>query len=671
MNQEKIKNSLFLKAFCTLILPIFIFGIIFSIAIMSFQYEYPEIEENPSFYESENFKDTYLSYIISSSRRDITIKSRKIVSDAQTEEIEYVSTNKFAAVDGTIYYDYNQYLDNFIYLIINETTQEAFTNIEQTTETDTIAKIKDKISQKKYHWIYTENSINTDINKLSEENIKYNNTFETAKKNLQGKSLYTYIDENEKNDLNKVIYNTIAEWNDKAFQILVISSVITIAISIYLCVSIGHKYGTQGVYLDKLAALPLEVLIFIITIILTLSGGLIALSCSITENNCEIGIKILLFSIYIFIELCLISLGIFIKKVKAKQFFKSSLTYKCLKWTKNKIKNIIKFIKDNLGLGKKVGLIYWGFILISLILILMAENGIAVIILIALWIWGFKQILDYRRQLENVKSALKNIYEGNTNIELNKEELCNVLKEMSEYIEDIAGGFSNAIEGNLKNERMKTELITNVSHDIKTPLTSIINYVDLLKKEDIENEKVKEYLQILDNKSQRLKKLIEDLVEASKASSGNIKLNKEKIDVKELVKQVTGEFEDKFNSKGLEIITDFSKENMEILADNRYMYRIIENIYSNVAKYALDNSRVYVDLMVLDNHKIISVKNISKEKLNISPEELIQRFVRGDKSRNTEGSGLGLSIAKSLTELQGGIFNIYVDGDLFKIIIEF
>ena len=196
----------------------------------------------------------------------------------------------------------------------------------------------------------------------------------------------------------------------------------------------------------------------------------------------------------------------------------------------------------------------------------------------------------------------------------------------------------------MKSERLKTELITNVSHDIKTPLTSIINYVDLMKQENIENEKVKEYLEILDNKSQRLKKLTEDLVEASKASSGNIKLNIEKLNVKELIKQVRGEFEDKFEQRGLEIIENLPEDEIYIEADSRYMFRVMENMYVNISKYALENSRVYIDIKKENDNVKIELKNISKDKLNITVDELMQRFVRGDSARTTEGSGLGLSL---------------------------
>ena len=191
-----------------------------------------------------------------------------------------------------------------------------------------------------------------------------------------------------------------------------------------------------------------------------------------------------------------------------------------------------------------------------------------------------------------------------------------------------------------------------------------------MKKEDIKDEKIKEYIEILDNKSQRLKKLTEDLVEASKASSGNVKLNIESINIKELINQTIGEFRDRLEKRNLQIEVDMPVEDVKISADNRYMYRIMENLFGNISKYAQENSRVYVDVKKTNKNINISIKNISKDKLNISSDELMQRFVRGDKSRYTEGSGLGLSIAKSLTELQKGTFDIVIDGDLFKVVME-
>lgn len=316
---------------------------------------------------------------------------------------------------------------------------------------------------------------------------------------------------------------------------------------------------------------------------------------------------------------------------------------------------------------KRIFLCYVSFLAITSILGIAFKNALSNILIIIFWRWTYYKIKKYIMEQEKIRQALQNIYEGKTEIQLDEKELKGTLKEMSIYIKDIANGFSNAIEQNVKAERLKAELITNVSHDIKTPLTSIINYVDLLKKENIQDEKIRNYIDILDQKSKRLKKLTEDVVEASKASSGNLKLNIEEIDLIELLNQTIGEFKDKFEEKNLKIVVQKPKENVKIKADSRYIYRIVENLFTNITKYTVEDSRVYIDITENGENYDITIKNISKEKLNITSEELMQRFVRGDKSRNTEGSGLGLSIAQSLTSLQGGKLTIKIDGDLFKV----
>ena len=238
------------------------------------------------------------------------------------------------------------------------------------------------------------------------------------------------------------------------------------------------------------------------------------------------------------------------------------------------------------------------------------------------------------------------------------------LQELGKNINNIKQGMKKAVEESMKAERLKTDLITNVSHDLKTPLTSIINYTDLLKKEKIENENAKKYIDILEKKSKKLKILTEDLIEVSKISSGNEKATLEKIDFKELVLQANGEFAEKFEEKNLEVISNLPKEAVIVDLDGKKMWRVLENLYQNVYKYSLENTRVYVDLIVND-HIVFTIKNISKEKLNISPDELMERFIRGDSSRHTGGNGLGLSIAKDLSKLNGGTLSIQIDGDLF------
>ena len=244
-------------------------------------------------------------------------------------------------------------------------------------------------------------------------------------------------------------------------------------------------------------------------------------------------------------------------------------------------------------------------------------------------------------------------------------------ENLAKVINSIGEGLEKAVEESVRSERMKTELITNVSHDIKTPLTSVINYVDLLKRENIESERAQEYLKILDQKSQRLKVLIEDLVEASKASSGAMELQISKLNFNELVNQTDGEFEEKFQAAGLTMVSSISEDVIVFKGDGRRVYRILENLYGNVAKYAMPGTRVYTELYRNQDTAVFTIKNISREPLNISPQELTERFVRGEQSRSTEGSGLGLSIAKSLTELMDGSFEIHMDGDLFRVTISF
>ena len=242
---------------------------------------------------------------------------------------------------------------------------------------------------------------------------------------------------------------------------------------------------------------------------------------------------------------------------------------------------------------------------------------------------------------------------------------------MAQYINRIVDGLDAAVEKSLKDERLKTELITNVSHDLKTPLTSIINYVDLLKRKNFTDPEVLKYLEVLDAKAHRLKSLTEDVVEASKASTGNLTLEMTDINFVEMLYQVMGEFEERLADRHLTLMTHFPDTPAMISADGRRMWRILENLFGNILKYAMENTRVYAEVLLKHDQVIFTLKNISAQPLNIPAEELTERFIRGDVARNTEGSGLGLSIAQSLTQLQGGTFELYLDGDLFKVCLKF
>lgn len=240
------------------------------------------------------------------------------------------------------------------------------------------------------------------------------------------------------------------------------------------------------------------------------------------------------------------------------------------------------------------------------------------------------------------------------------------LKRCGENLNKVQQGVQRAVDERLRSERMKTELITNVSHDIKTPLTSIVNYVDLLKKEDIDNPKAQEYLEVLDRQSKRLKKLTEDLVEASKASSGVIPVDCQPTNVNVLLSQLEGEYEERLQKAELTMIVHPAAGDPVVLADGKLLSRVMDNLMNNIGKYAMPGTRVYAAAAADEKESTISIKNVSRNELNVSAAELMERFVRGDSSRHTEGSGLGLSIAKSLVELQGGRFELSIDGDLFR-----
>ena len=243
--------------------------------------------------------------------------------------------------------------------------------------------------------------------------------------------------------------------------------------------------------------------------------------------------------------------------------------------------------------------------------------------------------------------------------------------KFGQTLNHIGDGLGHAVDERMKSERMKTELITNVSHDIKTPLTSIINYVDLIEKEEPESETMRQYISVLKRQAARLKKLIEDLVEASKASSGTLSVEMARCEVGVLLEQTLGEYEDKLTEKGLTPVVSAPEEPIFIMADGRRLWRVFDNLLNNICKYAQPDTRVYISLERIGHRAVITFRNISKDPLNISSDELMERFVRGDSSRNTEGSGLGLSIARSLTELQNGRLALSIDGDLFKAIVSF
>lgn len=670
------KTKQFVKIIGYILIPIFILISIFSALSLYYRSENQQVQEANNFFETDNFMYMYSASIIN----NFSINANSLLVKDEDGD-SYYSSNRYGIYDdyqenvqignkkGRVNYLTTYEYKNFKYLIIDNKNSVAYTNVEHTMFTDSIEEIKERLAKNSIYWNYEKGNVNTSIEKLKLEEIRYKSIYKSID-DAKNFSVYTSLE----NDLtyydqyrtNKTVFDMAQILYKPALYLLPLSIVAVLVLLIMNCFLIGLRNEKGEVILNAFDKTPLLVALIILFILSMIGCGfLIALTSenlTLILSGTAIGAVIVYISFVFFLETI-------IKRIKSKTLFRNTITYRILRW----IKSLITSMTRNANMTVKLILIFIAFGILNIIGFGLSINNepIGFFILIAIWVYAFAKMHQWLVRYIEIKNAINEIYIGNTEVHLDEKRYKGSLNSMAIQVNDIAGGLSNAIQEKLKSERLKTELITNVSHDIKTPLTSIINYVDLLKKEKMPNEQAEEYLNILDNKSQRLKRLTEDLVEASKASSGNIKLNIEKLNVNELLKQVSGEFEDKFKLRNLEEVMSLPEKNVYINADSRYMYRILENMYSNISKYAMDNTRVYIDVIPNNNRITIQMKNISKEKLNISTEELMQRFVRGDSARNTEGSGLGLSIATSLTTLQGGTFNIYLDGDLYKVIIEF
>ena len=687
---QDIKESILLKFLCYILIPIMIFVLTVSIIDVSITSQYGEMKGPEEYVETEEFGREYLLTLIYNVRDIRRDKSRMQINaestttsetyetaSETTEETPYDNYSEIEdeSYEYPVYYEVINYRNTMVsqyinYIIIDKENGNMFTNIRSNNYPEEINKLKSE----KTNWSYQEGNITTNIDSINQESTKYMTSSTYSTDNFEGYEVYSNIDPSTLNYSNSLyvqqtVYNMFKGHENLPVYLIPLSAISIIIMIVYLIWATGHEKGKEGIQLNSIDRISYEVISIVIMFVI---GMMMSFAVASIESQIPQRILISVFLLcYLIGYACLaVWVSTTIRRLKAKQFIRSFLTYKVCRWIKVTLEKVFKKVTDKQNTNRKITIIYWGFVAISIILACFVWSGIGFLILIAFWVWAYYKLLQYNKKLQKINEALRNIYEGNPNVKLNEEELEGTLKIMAKYINDIAGGFTNAIEQSLKSERLKTELITNVSHDIKTPLTSIINYVDLLKKEDIQNAQIEQYIAVLDKKSQRLKKLIEDLVEASKVSSGNVKLNMEVINLKELLNQSIGEFEDKFEKKKLKIEMDLPNENVLIKADNRYLYRVIENVFSNISKYALEGSRVYIKLEKQKEEVYLEFKNISKDKLNISAEELMQRFVRGDKSRYTEGSGLGLSIAESLTELQGGKFKIDIDGDLFKVEIK-
>lgn len=620
-----------------------------------------DIVVTKNYFETSNFKAEFSELLYNVVESNVKLKSEEnIKSSGEKEDIIKDKLERLYAIKSSI-----SETVNFVYCIKNPDPSKTITNI---AGQDAVALIKrqptvvhiTQVSSDINYFNYLIHGRNRDIHE-----ILSGTTYEVYAAVIEplkpGDAFYDGF----------MAYSKIKVFVPYAIAGLIISIILLIITSIYLLYVSGRKEKGGEVVLTYIDRIYTDVHSFLVLIA---AGISIAAVREISPSRIEeIVFALIVFSIDIFIGLSyVLSMT---RQIKNGQILKNTLIYKIFKG----LKAIIKLCFNNklfkawtllllLGYGAANCILFgifvlsfragfFGFLFSTFLLI---AFNVAVVYFVA------KSLLS----LSQIMGAVKEISVGNIDYTLDSSKISVAFSSFAEDIQSIQGGLKEAVAEAVKGERMKTELITNVSHDLKTPLTSIINYVDLLKKEDLHNQKAKEYVGVLEEKSARLKKLIEDLVEASKASSGNLAVNTEKVDLHELIMQAGGEYDEKIKKAGLDIRINDDEKKTLICADGKYMWRIVENLLSNVVKYSMPNSRVYVNIARNDLNAILTIKNISAFPLDISPEQLTERFVRGDASRTTEGSGLGLSIAQSLANLQGGRFKVEIDGDLFKVTVE-
>ena len=434
---------------------------------------------------------------------------------------------------------------------------------------------------------------------------------------------------------------------------------LTIATFIFLLVSAGHRTGTAEVSRNWFDKVPLE-------LVLLGMAAVVGFSMEVLTDR-----FLVVFGLFLpmLLALGLLFCMTFAVRCKTKTLVKGTILYWVLRWAWAGVK-WLWYVLVNLPLIWKTILIWGGISLVELVMVAGYARGL-------LAVFWFLEKLILTPELFAFVIGLKKLQDGAKRMAagdmgpVSERYMFPSERQHAQSLNSIGRGAVLAAEQRLKSERMKTELITNVSHDLKTPLTSIISYVDLLKKEGLSSEHAPEYVDVLDRQSQRLKKLTEDLVEASKASTGNIQAQPEDVDVNLLLSQAAGEYAERLAAAGLTTVTTWDPSEPHIRADGRLLWRVFDNLLSNVTKYAQPGTRVYLSTAARDGGVEITFRNVSRDELNVSAEELMERFVRGDASRNSEGSGLGLSIAKSLTELNHGTLSLTVDGDLFKATLVF
>lgn len=733
LESKKLKLPFIIKFLLQIIL--FISGIVATIGLCFFLYGYEKTHYSSNYYDSEQYERLFSKYVERTAAYINLKERGFDSAESSDTTLQEFSAFPITGTEGEPEYDYNYYNQllnyqptNFIYYVKNLTTGQyyysptVFTGAESEIQKQ-LEKFTNDITNKTYpvyfilntktqrystnymsnlnyydyfaqddlNWIINQlqNTIDTSISSEKEGEKKFEDSLNIKKK-----------DAKEKTELNQYImyacikhapapltedgffsiykeFTTARNLFYTGIKLAIVAGILFFICFILSICACGYKRTekTNQIILNKFDKMPTELFGISGIIFFALMGSayLEYTNFYLFEPSENIIINLIyaccLFWILLY-PVCALFFYSFIRRIKSHTFWNNFF----LLYIIRRCKQAVKTYFYHRTITFKVTFILCSYLAVNVFLILLSATGLFplnLLVIFALFITLSYTIIKIAVNLSMIELGAKRMSEGEITYQIPEIRLLPFLRPLAQYINNISNGLSAAVEEQLKSERMKTELITNVSHDIKTPLTSIINYVDLLQKEELHNSTAKEYLNVLKNKSWRLKTLIEDLVEASKASTGNISLTIEQLNLVELVRQSIGEFEDRFQEHQLDVILSVQQDPIYIIADGRNTFRIIENLLSNVNKYAMPNTRVYIDVTTKELIATVSIKNISESQLNITSEELTERFVRGDSSRNTEGYGLGLSIAKSLTTLQHGTLEIILDGDLFKVLITF
>ena len=576
------------------------------------------------------FQDSYFDSIacnnLISSKSQQVIRYFDLISKVKNQELDYPDTRELNNLKEELGIDTGS---NFIWRILDSQGSVILTNLQENENFSTL--------------VYGSN--HTDFS------LQQDNDDPSANKDI------VYLEygvrkeliHNDKFMSQQRQYYHIQKWLIFVCISLVAIFILSIVLFCYLAVSAGYQKGNDKPSINGFDRIWLEPLLCILVLLMFLVirsfqwGNYVEFACLLA----------------VFLGMLItISLSV-IRRAKAKMLYKTTFV--------NLMFRLCLTVIRHISLSLRIVGIAIAFMLLQLIA-LVSHSFILMVVVLFLEIAAAILAFIIGVQFLKVQKATERMANGDLQYYLNENNIPFFAK-MARNLNSTHKSIQLSIERATKSERMKTELITNVSHDIKTPLTSIISYVGLLKNTHIEDEKALEYIKILENKSKRLAQLMIDLIEASKVTSGNITVNIESININELLKQAGAEYESRLEERGIELICHLPDTPLYVLADGRHMWRVLDNLFGNAVKYAMDHTRVYIDVADVGSNVVLSVKNISRDPLNINPDELLERFVRGDSSRSSQGSGLGLSIAKSLIEIQHGTLNLQIDGDLFKVIL--